>query len=79
MMHWYDLLLTGLVVGVEDELEAAGSLVQAEAVHVGLVAGEPLLHVHRGQLGREGLEAEQHSVQKLRLLFLRHARVFPPE
>ena len=69
-MHWYDLLLTGLVVGVEDELEAAGSLVQAEAVHVGLVAGEALLHVHGREFGGERLEAEQHSVQKLRLLFL---------
>ena len=72
------LLLTGLVVSVEDKLEAAGRLVEAEPVQVGLVAGEALLHVHRGELGGERLEAEQHAVQQLGLLLLGHARVFSP-
>ena len=64
------LLLTGLVVSVEDKLEAAGSLVEAEPVHVGLVAGEALLHVHGREFGGERLEAEQHSVQQLGLFLL---------
>ena len=77
-LSWPHLLLIGLIVSVEDEFEATRRLVEAESVHVGLVAGEALLHVYRRELGGERFEAEQHPVQQLGLLLFRHACMLPP-
>ena len=40
-----DLLLAGLVVGVEDKLEAGGCLVQVQSIFACSVALEALLHI----------------------------------